>query len=112
LLAALAIGLGLAGCGRSTPPPAPTNAASTPGPLTAPVDYLGAASKAQQRARQVTQTASLTQAIQQFHAGEDRYPKNLNELVSEGYLARLPQPPNGMKFDYNPATGQVRTVPR
>jgi len=36
----------------------------------------------------------------------------LNELVSPNYLPRLPSPPPGMKFDYNPATGQVKVVPQ
>ncbi|GIT06190.1 MAG: hypothetical protein CM1200mP29_16010 [Verrucomicrobiota bacterium] len=38
---------------------------------------------------------------------EDRYPKTLNELVSEGYFPRPPKPPRGMRYIYNPKTGQV-----
>jgi len=47
-----------------------------------------------------------------FYAQEGRYPKNLDELVGPNYLSRLPAPPPGMKFDYNPGTGQLKVVPK
>ena len=50
---------------------------------------------------------SLQNAIKQFHAVEGRYPKTLNELITEGYFQRPPRPPRGMKYTYNPKTGQV-----
>jgi hypothetical protein len=76
------------------------------------VDYLGAVSKAQQSAQKVASTVGITQAIQQYYTVEGRYPKTLNDLVSPDYLSRLPDPPPGMRFDYNPATGEVRAVPK
>ena len=38
------------------------------------------------------------------------YPKDLNELVTEKYLPRLPEPPYGMKFVYDANTGQAKVV--
>jgi hypothetical protein len=105
-------GLCLAGCDEpsSTPAPAMNSNASSGNPLTAPVDYLGAVNAAQKQAANVVALTSLQQGIQAFQAGEDRLPANLQELVSEGYLPRLPDTPRGFGFDYNPRSGQVRLV--
>lgn len=100
-----------AGCGgrpKETPATA-TNAASNP--LTAPADYVGAVGQAQKTAAKVVDLVQVQQAIRQFQAGEGRNPKTLEELIKEGYLAALPRLPAGLKFDYNPATGQVKAVP-
>lgn len=89
-----------------------TNAAapSSGNPLTAPVDYLGAVSKAQKTAVKVLDVSSINKAIQEFNAGEGHYPKDLNELVAEKYLVALPAAPPGTRFEYNPATGQFRVM--
>jgi hypothetical protein len=107
--------LALAGCGAketqttSTAAPA-TNTTTSGNPVTAPVDYLGAVSKAQQSAVKTTSTLGLQQAINHFQVSEGRYPKDLNELVAKEHIAKLPAPPAGMKFEYDPATGQVKAV--
>lgn len=106
----------LAGCGESprgsAAKPAATNASTGAGnPLTAPVDYLGAVGAAQKQAAKTIDLTSLQQAVQAFQAGEERLPRNLGELVSEGYLPRLPAPPRGMQWAYQPQSGQVRAVP-
>lgn len=111
--------LGLAaGCGDSQSKSAKKEAApapATPGgagnPLTAPVDYLGAVGAAQRQAATTVDLTSLRQAVQAFQAGEERLPKNLQELVSERYLPRLPSAPRGMQWAYQPGSGQVRAVP-
>jgi hypothetical protein len=111
----LMAGILFVGCGKkedaaqlkSTNPPS-----SSGNPITAPVDYLGALSKAQKSSVKAIDTAYITQAVQFFNASEGRYPKDLNELVAEKYLPKLPDLPPGTKFDYNPASGQVRIVPR
>ena len=91
----------------------PTNSSGSSGnPLTAPVDYLGAIAKAQKSSVKAIDTAYITQAVQFFNASEGRNPKDLNELVAEKYLPKLPDLPTGMKFEYNSASGQVRIVPR
>ena len=80
--------------------------------MTAPVDYLGAVAKAKKTAEKTVEAASLQKTIDLFQAQEGRLPKSLNELVGPNYLSKLPTPPAGMKFDYNPATGQVKVVPQ
>jgi hypothetical protein len=96
----------LAGCGKDS-----GDSASGENPLSAPADYVGAAARAHQQAGRTVDLASLQQAIQQFHIMKGRPPKDLKELVSEGHLSRLPDPPRGMRFDYDPATGNIRAVP-
>lgn len=105
----------LAGCGskETQPTPPSTNATTTTSsgnPVTAPVDYLGAVSKAQQQAVKTTSTVGLQQAINHFQVQEGRYPKDLNELVAKETISSLPAPPAGMKYNYNPTTGQVTVV--
>lgn len=101
-------------CKKSAEPtPAATNSPAASGnPITAPVDYLGAVAKGKKSADAKLETASLRKAIDLFHAQEGRYPRNLNELVRPEYLSRLPEPPAGMKFDYNPGSGEVKVVPQ
>jgi hypothetical protein len=102
----------LPGCGeRKAPPPAQrTNAAAAGSPLTAPVDYLGAVNDARKRSVATLDLASVRQAVQLFQAAEDRLPADLNELVSSGYLAKLPALPAGQRLEYDPQTGGVRVV--
>lgn len=101
------------GCQKSeTASGTSTNAQSSSGnPVTAPVDYLGAVAKGKKQADKLTDLG-IKQAVAQFYAVEGRYPKDLNELVAKKYLSSLPPPPTGMKFQYNPATGEVKTVPQ
>ncbi len=89
-----------------------TNQVAGENPLTAPVDYLGAAAAAKKTAVRVVDTASVQKAIQMFGASEGRNPRDLQELVSEGYLQRLPDLPVGMGYEYDAATGQVKVVKR
>lgn len=104
--------LGLSGCGQreSAKPPQPTNAGASGNPLTAPADYAGAVVQARQHAAKVVDLTSLKQAIRMFQAQEDRYPKDLDELVKQQYLPSLPKPPTGMKFQYDAKTGDVKVV--
>jgi len=100
----------LTGCGeKSSSNSNPTNSTSG-NPLTAPVDYLGAVGKAQQHAVKTIDIASITQAIQLFQADRGRLPKDLNELVTERFLGKIPEAPYGSRIDYDPATGQVKVV--
>ena len=107
--------IALAGCGRKEQSSAgtSTNAPAASGnPVTAPVDYLGAAARAKKSAEKVVDTASLNKMLQLFHATEGRYPKDLNELVKEKYINSLPSPPVGMKIVYDAAKGEVQVVPQ
>ncbi len=104
----LLAGLLFIGCEKKTASNQPTNQSdSTGNPLTAPADYLGAAAKAQRSAGKLTETLGIKQAIAQFSAVEGRYPKDLQELVTEKYIPSLPKPPPGKQFTYNPTNGEV-----
>jgi hypothetical protein len=105
----------LAGCVKteSAKDSKPTNTPSAAGnPITAPVDYLGAVGKAQKSAVKTIDTVAIDQAIKMFYTEEGRFPKDLNELVTHGELPRLPNPPYGMKLDYDPKSGRIKVVPQ
>ena len=111
--ATMVLGLALVGCGKKDQPVAAkaTNAPAESGnPITAPVDYLGAVGAAKKHAEKVIDTVSITQAVDLFHAQEDRFPKDLNELVTTHYLQSIPPAPYGMKITYDPINGQVKVV--
>lgn len=104
----------LAGCGekKTTNPAQTTNTPTTGGnPITAPADYIGTVGQAQKQAAKVVDLVQVQQAVRQFQAAEERLPKDLEELVREGYLPALPKLPAGLKFEYNVKTGEVRAVP-
>jgi uncharacterized lipoprotein YajG len=107
----VASGLLLAGCGKkdSAQKPASTNQASA-SLITAPADYVSALGQAKRVSEKVIDTAALNQTIQLFYAQEDRFPKDLNELVTMRYLSSLPKPPYGMKFQYDARAGQMKVV--
>jgi hypothetical protein len=108
----LVAGLLFAGCKKEEAGPPKSSTAPGGNPLTAPVDYLGAAARAKQNAAKTVSTAGLDKAIQLFNANEGRLPKDLNELVRPDYLNAIPPPPIGMQYDYNPTTGVVKLVPK
>ena len=81
-------------------------------PIEAPAEYIGVLGKAEQQAVRTADLATLTKAIQIFEAQEDRYPRDLKELVEKEYLAKLPVLPPGTVFSYDPKTGAVRTAPK
>ena len=105
-------GLLLPGCGQKGAEPTPSTNASSGNPLTAPVDYLGAAAKAKRAADKTVSTVGINQAIQLYQAQEGQLPKTLNDLVAKQYLPSIPPAPAGMKYDYNPQTGAVKLVPQ
>ena len=102
------VGLLVCGCGDGSK----SSKSAGENPINAPADYLGAANKAHKAAVKTLGSVSIDQAIKTFFEQENRYPKSLDELVTSGVLPKLPEPPNGMKFDYTPATGQFKVVPK
>jgi uncharacterized lipoprotein YehR (DUF1307 family) len=114
LIAVIISALVLAGCGQKeqTSTTKSTNAAASGNPVTAPVDYLGAVAKAKKTSEKTIDTVSLNKAIQLFQVEEGRYPKDLNELVTEKYLTKLPEAPYGMKIVYDATKGEVKVVPK
>ena len=112
-LLSLLAGLCFAGCGEKSEKPAggATNASSSGGSIvTAPVDYLAAAGRAQQSATKVVDTTSVDKAIQLFNVDKGRNPKDLNELVKERYIPLIPTPPYGTRLDYDANSGTVKVV--
>jgi hypothetical protein len=103
----------MVGCGqkREGAVAKPTNSSASSGnPLTAPADYLGAVGAAKKTAVKVIDTAYLNHQIELFHEQEERYPKDLNELVTMHYISAVPALPSGMRFVYNPETGELKVV--
>jgi hypothetical protein len=115
LILGLAVSAFLAGCGpdsstKNTTAQS-TNASTSGGSvLTAPVDYLGAIAQGQQAAVKTVGLASVNEAIRQFQTEHGRLPKDLDELVQEKYLVKIPAAPYGSKFVYDPTSGQARVV--
>jgi hypothetical protein len=112
LFLSLAAATLLAGCGeKSSPPPTATNSTTSGStPASAPADYLGALGKAQQTAVKTVDTSSRNQAIQMFNVDKGRYPKDLDELVTEKFIPKLPPAPYGMKLVYDATNGMVKAV--
>jgi hypothetical protein len=111
LLVTLAVVALVTSCSKKEAPKTQESGTSSGNPVTAPVDYLGAAAKANNTATKTLDLVNVSQAIRMFEASETRSPKNLNELVEKGYLKKLPVPPTGMKFSYDASTAQVKLVP-
>ena len=96
---------------KSETPVASTNTTSSAtSPLDAPAGYLGALAKGQQTAVKTIDTASLDKAIQLFEAANGRNPKDLNELVEQKFIGKIPETPYGTKLVYDPAAGTVKVV--
>ena len=95
---------------KSDTPVVSTNSSSGASPLNAPASYLGALAKGQQAAVATVDTASLDRAIQMFQVENGRNPKDLNELVEQKVIPRIPDAPYGTKLVYDPASGRVSLV--
>lgn len=52
---------------------------------------------------------TLERAIKQYHKKHQAFPKILFNLVSEGYLERVPQEPFGGSYLFDAQTGEVRS---
>ncbi len=110
LYLSLAAGLLLAGCGEKSDNTAPgTNSASG---VAGPADYVGALGNAKNKAVNTADVTSIDKAIQMFGVDKGRNPKDLNELVAEKYLPRIPETPPGMKLQYDATAGKVTVVPQ
>jgi hypothetical protein len=101
----------LSACDKKSDTPTPTNAASAASsPLNAPGDYLKALGNGQQAAVKVVDITSVDKAIQLFSVENGRNPKDLNELVEQKFLSKIPETPFGTKLVYDPANGTVKIV--
>ena len=100
----------LTGCGQSgSSSQASTNAADNAAKADN-VPYIGAMARAERNAGATADIATLKPAIDQFQVDKGRYPKDLNELVTEKYISKVPEAPYGMKIDYDPTTGTAKVV--
>ncbi len=105
-------GLVLVGCGKKegTTASSTNENYSSGNPVTAPVDYLGTIAKAKKSSEKTIDTVYLNKTIQEFNAAEGHLPKDLNELVTEKYLPKIPEAPYGMKIVYDATKGEVKVV--
>jgi hypothetical protein len=76
-------------------------------PLNAPAKYGETMGRAMKKAKGMNEVLYLKDKINMFQVQEGRYPNSLNELVEKGYIDKLPEPPEGMKFVYDPKTGNI-----
>ena len=102
------IGLLVSACGDGAKPDINNNSSGNPG--TAPVDYLGAVNKGRKKAIGEVGLLQVNGALNQFEASNFRPAKSLQELMTEGYLGAIPELPAGMKWHYDPQTGQASIV--
>ena len=110
-LVTIVFAVALAGCGsKSSSTAGATNTTSGGSLVTAPVDYLNSAVKAEQNAVKTVDTTSLNQAIQLFNVDKGRNPKDLNELVEQRFIAKIPEVPYGNKLVYDANAGKVTVV--
>lgn len=79
-------------------------------PATAPLDYLAAQGQAKKHSEKVVSLAQVQQALQQFQVAEDRWPRDLQELVKAGFLAAVPEVPAGQVLVYDAKAGTVRVA--
>ena len=105
----LALGLFCGACAEQPEPDLNEN--SSGNPATAPVDYLGAVNKGRKKAIINAGLMQVNSAINQYKATSTQPPTSLQELITEGLLAELPAVPNGMKWRYNPQTGEATVEP-
>lgn len=78
----------------------------------APVNYVKTVTDEKKDLDKKVDVTALNHAIEQFQVQEGRYPKDLNELVTEHYLGVIPAAPHGSKLNYDAARGTVTVVPQ
>ena len=114
LLLLAASAMMLTGCNQNSgQAPLSTNSTSSTsnhiGFVTAPVDYINSAVKADKAMTKTIDVTYLNEAVTQFNVQEGHYPATLQELVPN-YVAKLPTPPFGTKLDYDSTKGVVTVV--
>lgn len=74
-------------------------------------DYRPVLAHTRQRQAAAQTAWQIEQAISAFHLHLGRFPSNLVEIVRAGYLERIPNPPPGMGYLYDPSSGIFRVAP-
>jgi hypothetical protein len=90
------------GCGKpSAPPPAEPKVETTAPPAEpspAPPTAAAPAASATDEAQMTALLSELTQVVRKYSVERRSAPKTLDELVAQGYLARVPEAPSGKRF--------------
>ncbi len=89
------------GCGKKQESSAPTSASSPSGQAAPATNTSSASTPAAPADNSAALLAELTQVVRKYGVEKQRVPKNLEELVSAGYLPALPEAPAGKKFAIN-----------
>ena len=71
--------------------------------------YLETLTKTYKEGREDPHLLSVRNGLRQFKAMEGRWPESLEEFT-EWRGARLPDLPEGRRFDYDPETGELKIV--
>lgn len=85
----------------------PQAAKNTSEVVNAPTTYIKTVTDEKKNLEKKVDVTSLNHAIQQFQVQEGRYPKDLNELVTQHYLGKVPDAPYGYKINYDSKSGTV-----
>lgn len=76
-------------------------------PFNAIEKYGGVMGTAMKKSKAMDDVLYLKNKINTFQIQEGRYPYSLDELVEKKYIEKLPEPPKGMSFRYDPSTGSI-----
>jgi hypothetical protein len=76
-----------------------------------PRDYREMLERARAKQSVASVQTELEQAVARFRHTRSRLPTNLYELLSSGVLTRMPEPPPGQIYSYDPVHGNVGFIP-
>ncbi|HNS33093.1 MAG TPA: hypothetical protein PKN36_09000 [bacterium] len=76
-------------------------------PVNAAGKYGDVMVKTKKEAESINAVLPLKQLVDSYWAEEGKYPASLQNLVTSGYVKKLPDPPEGTEYDYDPLSGSV-----
>ncbi len=76
-------------------------------PVNAAGKYGDVMVKTKKEAESMNAVLPLKQLVDSYWAEQGKYPASLQELVTNGYVKKLPDPPEGMEFTYDSSSGSV-----
>jgi len=103
-----AVMVSAAGCGKSEDKEAAETAGGQKQRDDSGGGYIDQMRQVHHRAKEMARVEPARDCIRAFQAVHGRYPKDLDELKKE--YPELPDPPQGMRYNYRPATGEVDVV--
>jgi hypothetical protein len=77
-------------------------------PMNAAAKYGNVMSRTLKQAKSMDSTLYIKNKITSFQVQEGRYPQSLQELVEKGFIEKIPDPPKGMQYVYNPGNGSLK----